>query len=102
MALEPTARESNFRDSIKKYFVGSLVDIEKLDLSFDKTLSDPYLGGVVAKKWVMINWGYFLRGTLSEAMIEIKPCVRQDNEGFQLAQLGDKIITVRFKFASKV
>jgi len=92
MALDPTAREANFKDSIKKYFVETLKDIENLNLSFDKSLSTPYLQGVSVNKWVIINWGHFLRDTLSEATINILPCVRQDNEGFQLAQLSDKIL----------
>ncbi len=92
MALDPTARESNFKDSIKKYFVENLTDTEKLHLSFDKSLSLPYLQGVSQQKWVMINWGPFLRGDLSEASIDILCGARQDNEGFLLAQLGDKVI----------
>ncbi len=92
MSLEPTARESNFKDSIKKYFVESLTDKENLHLSFDKSLSTPYLQGVTQQKWVMINWGSFIRGTLSEATIDILCGARKDNEGFLLAQLCDKVI----------
>jgi len=92
MALDPTARESNFKDSIKKYFVENLKDTENLHLSFDKSLSAPFLQGVTQQKWVMINWGPFLRGTLSEATIDILCGARQDNEGFLLAQLCDKVI----------
>jgi len=92
MALDPTARESNFKDSIKKYFVESLKDTENLHIAFDKSLSAPYLIGVTQKKWVVINWGAFMRGTLSEASIDINCGTRQDNEGFQLAQLCDKVL----------
>ena len=91
MALDPTARESNFKDSIIKYFVENLKDVEKLHLSFDKSMSLPYLQGVSQQKWVMINWGPFNRDILSEGIIEIRCGARQDNEGFLLAQLSDKV-----------
>jgi len=92
MSLDPTAREANFRDSIKKYFVESLKDTENLHISFDKSLSLPYLQGVAQQKWVIINWGPFIRGTLSEAIIDINCGSRKDNEGFLLAQLCDKVM----------
>jgi len=92
MALDPTARESNFKDSIKKYFIDTLVDVEGLNVSFDKVLSTPYLQTMTLQKWVMINWGPFIRGTLSDASIDIVCCVRKDNEGFLLAQLVDKVM----------
>jgi len=92
MALDPTARESNFKDSIKKYLVDSLATTEGLNVSFDKTLSTPYLQTVTMQKWVMVNWGPFIRGTLSDAVIDIVCCVRKDNEGFLLAQLVDKVM----------
>ncbi len=92
MALDPTARESNFKDSIKKYFVENLKDTENLHLSFDKSMSLPYLQSFTQQKWVMISWGPFNRDILSEGVIEIRCGARQDNEGFLLAQLGDKVV----------
>ena len=92
MVLDPTARESNFKDSIKKYFVESLKDTENLHISFDKSLSLPYLQSFTQQKWVMFNWGPFSRDILSEATVDIMCGARQDNEGFLLAQLGDKVL----------
>lgn len=92
MALDPTAREANFRDSIKKYFVDSLVTAEGLNLSFDRSLATPILRNKSTDKWVVINWGDMHRDDMSTATLEIFCCTREDNEGFKLAQLVDTVM----------
>ena len=91
MALDPTARQINFQDSIKKYFVESLADIEGFQITFDKSLSLPYLQTVTAKEWVTINWGSFDVGHLSEGVVDIFCCTRKDNEAVRLAIIRDKV-----------
>lgn len=91
MAIDSTARSANFRDSIKKYFVEGLKDTEKLNLTFDKSMSEPYLQTVTVDKWVNIRWGPMIREVMSRAVLEIYCCTREDNEGFKLAQLTDKV-----------
>lgn len=95
MALDPTARESNFRDSIKKYVIDSLKYAEDIQISFDKSIgSAPKLQGREVDKWVTINIGAIERGSMSEADIHFYPSTRQDEEGFKLAQLGDKVVGI--------
>ena len=91
MALDPTAREANFKDSIKKYLVTSLVDIEGLYLSFDKSMAYPDLRGVVVDRWVNVVCGVVERALLSRGILDIYCGTREDNEGYKLSQLADKV-----------
>lgn len=92
MALDPTAREANFRDSIKKYFVDNLETIDGIPLTFDKALSSPNIQGKTVHKWVTILFGSAHIDTMSEIYFRIFCCTRQDNEGFKLAQLKDTVM----------
>jgi len=93
MVLDSTARETNYRDSIKRYFVDNLSTVERIPLTFDKALSTPRVQGATAvNRWVSIDWGTLFRGYMSEGVIDIYCCTRQDNEGFKLAQLVDKVM----------
>ena len=92
MALDPTARESNFRDSVKKYFTDSIETAESIPLSFDKALATPDLQGKAVHTWVNILFDGIVLGTMSEIGLRIFCCTRQDNEGFKLAQLRDKVM----------
>ncbi len=91
MSLHATAREANITDSIKKYFIDSLETIEGLAVTFDKALSKPQLQGRAVDRWVSIAMGPISFDTLSTALMDIYCCTREDNEGFKLAQLRDKV-----------
>lgn len=88
MALDSTAREANFRDSIKKYFVDNL----SVPLTFDKALSSPDIQGKTVHKWVTVLFDTIQLGTMSEISLRLFCCTRQDNEGFKLAQLRDTVM----------
>ena len=94
MSLDPTAREANIRDSVKKYFVDNIARTEGLGLTFDRSLAEPVIqgdtGGV--DKWVSINYGYLDPDALASMMLTIYCCTRSDAEGFKLAQLRDKVM----------
>lgn len=93
MALDPTAREANYRDSIKKYIVDNLWTIERIPVSFDSSLAQPRVpNNIELKKWLNVLFGDLYRDDMSRANLEIRCCTRQDNEGFILAQLTDKVI----------
>ena len=93
MALDPTARETNYKDSIKKYIVDNLYTIENVPISFDPALANPRVpNNVELKSWINVRFGDLYRDDLSRAVLEIRCCTRGDNEGFKLAQLCDKVI----------
>ncbi len=92
MTIDATIRESNLRDSIKKYFVDALYTTEGIDLLFDKFLSSPKVQGNEIDKWYAIMIGEIDLGTLSEVQLDIFCCARKDAEGFKLAQLRDKVM----------
>lgn len=92
MVLDPTAREANYRDSMKKYLVDSLVTAAGLNLSFDASLVTPILRNKSTDKWVVVNFGDMHRDDMSTATMEIFCCTREDNEGFKLAQLTDTVM----------
>lgn len=88
MTLDPTAREANFRDSIKKYFVDNF----GVPITFDKALSSPNIQGKAVHKWVTVLFDSIVLGTMSEITLRLFCCTRQDNEGFKLAQLRDTVV----------
>lgn len=93
MALDPTAREANFKDSIKKYIVDNLWTTDNIPVSFDPSLANPKVpNNTELRKWINVRFGDFYRDDLSRANVEIRCCTRQDNEGFSLAQLCDRVI----------
>lgn len=92
MALDATAREANLRDSIKKFFIDNLPSSVKI--TFDRGLSSPNLSGHTTDTWVAVNFGNDDPGPLSVAFLLVYVCSRQDNEGYKLAQLRDKVVTI--------
>jgi hypothetical protein len=92
MTLDGTAREANFRDSVKKFFVDNISTTEGIALSFDITLATPFLGDKTLERWVNVDFGPMERSTMSTAYLEVRCATRRDNEGFKLAQLTDKVI----------
>jgi len=89
--LDSTAKESNIRDSLKKYFVDSLYTAEGVQVTFDRYLSTPNVQSKAVDRWVSINFGGMELSELSSHMINIYCCARKDGEGFKLAQLRDKV-----------
>lgn len=93
MPLDPTAREANFRDSIKKFCVDNYYIAEGIDILFDRWLSTPNIAiGKNVNRWITINFGSLERDTVSTAKLMIYCCTRNDSEGFRLAQLTDTVI----------
>ncbi len=89
MALDPTARESNIIDSLKRFFVDNLYTAEGIEVTFDVSLSVPTLQGTEVDRWYAIGWGSLALETLSSFPVNIFCCTRRDTEGFKLAQLRD-------------
>ena len=73
MVLDPTARESNFRDSWKKYLSDNL-ESNGIHISFDKSLTTPKIQGREVKRWVSISFLGMRRETLSEGILEMRCC----------------------------
>lgn len=93
MTLDPTARESNFRDSWKKFLVDNVYTLSGIQVTFDKTMAVPKLtGNKEVTRWINVRFGDLHRQHLSAGIVEIFCCTRQDNEGFRLAQLGDTVM----------
>ncbi len=92
MALDPSARKSNLKDSIKKYFVDNLVTIEGLDLFFDIGLTTPDLKKLDIDRWIVTNFGPIDREAFASVTLNIFCCTRKDAEGKKLAQVTDKLM----------
>jgi hypothetical protein len=87
MTLDPTGREANIWDSIKKYFIDNL----SYSLSFDKALSAPDIRGKIVDRWVSFVLDDMTLGDLSIIMLDIYCCTRQDNEWHKLSQVRDTV-----------
>jgi hypothetical protein len=94
MSLDPTAREANVRDSVKKYFVDGLYRTENIPLTFDRGLSSPTLQGDAesVSKWVAVQFDAMDVDHLGFQILSIYCCTRFDPEGFRLAQLRDRVM----------
>ena len=93
MTLDPTARKANVKDSLKKFFVDNLETTSNIPVLFDKGITTPdIVGDKSITRWVSINFGRFTRDFLSEIVVRIFCCTRQDPEGFRLAQTTDILI----------
>jgi hypothetical protein len=93
MALDPTSREANVRDSIKKYFVDNIKRIEGIEVIFDKFLSSPRTTVQrEVSEWISVNFMEFDLETLADARVDVYCCTRQDPEGWRLVQLRDKVV----------
>lgn len=94
MTLDPTARESNIRDSVKKYFKDTLRTANGIDVTFDRQLTFPDVGvpSTTTNRWVLINFGPMEIKHLSEIYLDVVCCTRQDNEGYKLAHLRDLVL----------
>ena len=89
--LDATAKESNLKDSVKRYFIDSLYKTEGVHVTFDKYLSTPSVQGHKVDRWVSINFGGIAMSSMSQFILRIFPCTRADSEGFKLSQLRDKV-----------
>ena len=92
MTLDPTAKTSNIKDSVKKHFVDKVQTIEGIPVTFDKALSTPDIQGKVVKRWVNVIFGQMEIDFLSDIFLEVYCCTRSDPEGFKLAQVRDKVV----------
>lgn len=91
MALDPTARQANVMDSIKKFLADSLETTESIALTFDVSLSAPTLQGTSVDRWIAVGIGPLDMQTLSAFTVNLFCCTRRDPEGFKLAQLRDTV-----------
>lgn len=92
MALDPTARRSNIKDSIKKWMIDNIATTSGIPVTFDKALNSPNIQGKTVKKWVSVQLGDMRMDVLSDILIQVYCCTREDNEGFILAQLCDTVV----------
>ena len=86
MSLDATAREANIWDSIKKSFVDNMT---AHPITFDKSLSAPEISGRTIDKWYSIIMGSAEIGDMSDVVLDIFICSRQDNEWHKNAQMKD-------------
>jgi hypothetical protein len=86
MALDATAREANVWDSIKKFFVDNMT---AHPVTFDKSLSAPEISGRTIDRWYSISMGPVEMGDMSDVVLDIFICSRQDNEWYKNAQMKD-------------
>jgi len=90
MSLDPTSREANVRDSVKKFFVDGLPG--KV-ITFDKGINVPKISGqpMTVAEWINIDFGDLKIEHMSTFLVRVFVCTRQDHEGFKLAQRRDDV-----------
>jgi hypothetical protein len=99
MSLSPLARESNYKDSIKKYFVDNIYRKENIPVTFDKMINFPEIFQESFRitdervdRWIsVVSGGIVENSPLITAYPAIYVCSRRDMEGYKLAQLRDTV-----------
>ena len=91
MALDPSARKANVKDSIKDYLLDNIETISGITVSFDSKLSTPNLKDKSVDRWVSVLLGEMDRKE-GVQFVDLYCCTRNDNEGFKLAQLTDTVL----------
>lgn len=92
MALDPTARRTNFKDSVRKFFIDNVRSVGGLQVTFDKGFGVPKVQGTEVDKWVSVNFGDIELKTLTRSELRVYCCSRNDSEGFKLAQTRDTVV----------
>lgn len=93
MALDATARETNFRDSVKEYFYTYFKNTLGYPLFFRQGFTTVNIReSMTIEKWIVVTFGDFLLDIMTEALVEIRPCTRNDPSFFKLAQMSDNIV----------
>jgi len=90
MALDATTRETNVKDSFKKFLIDALHPTYRL--TFDKGLNAPKIRGTDSEKWVAVECGRFEIGIICSFEIRLYCCTKKDNSGFKLSQLRDVLL----------
>lgn len=96
MVLDATARETNFRDSMRKYIFDNVKTVSGYPVFFKQGFTSVFIAEVkenpTLEKWVLCSFGTVRLGTMSDALMEIRPCTRNDVNYFKLAQMVDTIL----------
>jgi hypothetical protein len=91
--MNALAKESNVKDSLKKYFVDALGDI----VTFDLSLKEPDIrksGSAAIKQWYNVSFGQFGRNALADYTFEVYCLSRQDTEGILLSVMTDVLFNL--------
>ena len=92
MAIDPTARETNIRDSITKFLIDNL-DAADLKIFFDTMYVDyPEKVATELKKWYVVDFRSLDIGPLAECSFNIFMFARADREGFKVSQMRDNFV----------
>lgn len=92
MALNAVDREANIRDSIKKFCIDNIETTSGIKVTFDKALSVPNIQGKDVTRWVSVHIGDISPGIMTDIVLNLYCCTRQDNEGFRLSQVCDTVV----------
>lgn len=95
MSLDHTAKESNVKDSIKKFFVDNIYTAEGIHLSFDRFLDAAELmetSPPTILQWVTVVMGDIVRDIMGTILVDLYCCTRQDPEGSALSILSDTVM----------
>jgi len=89
MALDATAKDSNFELSLKKFFVDNLKTAEGIQVAFDRDWTTPPEG---ASRWVTVVIDTLIPDSIFKRMVRVICATRQDQEGIVLVALRDTVM----------
>jgi len=91
--MHPTNSDSNFKSSIKKYFLTNVTTVPIFFNFIYEDLKDPVSGNSL-NKWACITFDEKLLGTVTEAFVSIDLFTKKDVEGDTLSTITDEFLNV--------
>jgi hypothetical protein len=94
--LDPTSSDACFSYSIKRYFIDHVQHSLGVPVAFDANIVEPYLNDKAIVRWITVLKGdkRVKKFSLSDSMVSIYCCTRQDPEGYELSKLQDEIVAL--------
>lgn len=84
-------KDTVINNSVKKFFIENLVDVEGIHVVFDRTMSPPANDDV--SQWVFIDIMDYAPGHLNRKMVYVYCFSKDDLEGIDLSNLIDRVMS---------
>jgi hypothetical protein len=93
MPLPDISKEINFKLSVRKFFYEIANSFSpSLPLLFDTGLQVPVDSESEAPKWLTVEFGTFIAGSVNEALVDVYCCARKDVGSDVVTELRDIVV----------
>jgi len=102
MTLPEISKEINFKISLRKFFYDFATALSpSLPLLFDQGMQIPVDSGSASPKWLTVEFGSFLIGSVNMATVDVYCCAQKDTDADEVTKLRD-IVVANFTDSTKI